>query len=86
MRNTRSSIVIAGLAAVLLAVGCANQKEPATKAVADAEAALSSIREDASKYAADELKTADDAIASLKGNLEKGDYKAILAGAPALAL
>lgn len=85
MRNTRSSLVVAGLAAVLLAVGCANQKEPATKAVADAEAALSSIREDASKYAADELKTADDAIASLKGNLEKGDYKAILAGAPALA-
>lgn len=85
MRNNRSSLLIAGLAAVLLAVGCAGQKEPATKAVADAEAALSSIREDASKYAADELKTADDAIASLKANLEKGDYKAILAGAPALA-
>jgi len=85
MRNTRSSLLVAGLAAALLAVGCAGQKEPATKAVADAEAALSSIREDASKYAADELKTADDAIAALKSNLEKGDYKAILAGAPALA-
>ena len=84
MRNTRSSLLVAGLAAALLAVGCAGQKEPATKAVADAEAALSSIREDASKYAADELKTADDAIAALKSNLEKGDYKAILAGAPAL--
>lgn len=85
MRKNRSSLVIAGLAAVLLAVGCAGQKEPATKAVADAEAALASIRDDASKYAADELKTADDAIAALKSNLEKGDYKAILAGAPALA-
>ncbi|MCC6172482.1 MAG: hypothetical protein IT481_10690 [Gammaproteobacteria bacterium] len=85
MRIHRSSLLVAGFAAALLAVGCANQKEPATKAVADVETSLSALREDASQYASAELQSADAALASLKANLEKGDYKAALAGAPALA-
>lgn len=84
MRTTRTSLFVAGLAAALLAVGCANQKEPATKAIADVDAALSTLRDEASQYASTELQSVDSALASLKANLEKGDYKAILAGAPAL--
>ncbi|MCU0761308.1 MAG: hypothetical protein MUF07_19205 [Steroidobacteraceae bacterium] len=84
MRPNRSSLFVVAAAAALLAAGCAGQKEPATKAVADVEASIATLREDASKYAATELQSADAALASLKANLEKGDYKAILAGAPAL--
>ncbi|MCP5327485.1 MAG: hypothetical protein H7A18_00100 [Sinobacteraceae bacterium] len=84
MRITRTSLLVAGFAAALLAVGCANQKEPATKAIADVDAALSTLRDEASQYAATELQSVDSALDSLKANLEKGDYKAILSGAPAL--
>jgi len=84
MRPIRSSLFVAALAAAVLAAGCAGQKEPATKAVADVEASLSALRDDASKYAATELQSADAALASLKSSLQTGDYKSILAGAPAL--
>ncbi|MEZ5457902.1 MAG: hypothetical protein R3E65_00830 [Steroidobacteraceae bacterium] len=40
-------LLIPALAAALLAVGCANQKEPATQAVASAESALAEVRDQA---------------------------------------
>jgi hypothetical protein len=85
MKTTKTSALAAALLATLLAVGCANQKEPATRALADAEATLSSFRDEASRYAATELQAAESAIASLKANLDKGDYKAVVAGSPALS-
>ena len=44
MSMTKTTALAAALVATLLAVGCANQKAPATKAVADAEATLASER------------------------------------------
>jgi hypothetical protein len=85
MKTIKTSALAAALLATLLAVGCANQKEPATKALADAEATLSSFRDEASRYASTELQAAESAIASLKANLDKGDYKAVVAGSPALS-
>lgn len=85
MKTVKTSALAAAMLATLLAVGCANQKEPATKAVADAEATLSTFRDEASRYASTELQSAEAAIASLKGSLEKGDFKAVVAGAPALS-
>ena len=73
------------LAATLLAVGCAGQKEPATKAVADIEASLTSIRADAEKYAPGELQQADQVVASLKDMLTKKDYKSVVAAAPGIS-
>jgi len=74
-----------GLVAVaLLIAACAGQKGPAEKAVADMDASVAAIRDDAAKYAATELQQVDGAIASLKESLAKGDYKAVLAGAPAV--
>lgn len=80
----RKSAVATLLAVALLAVGCASQKEPATKAIADAESALSAIKEDAAKYVPDQLQSVEGTINSLKDSLQKGDYKAIITGAPAL--
>ena len=72
------------LAAFLLAA-CANQKGPAEKAVADIEASLASIRDDAAKYASTELEQVESGLASLKDNLGKKDYKAVVAAAPAVS-
>jgi hypothetical protein len=71
-------------ASLLVLAACAGMKDPATKAVTAAETALSSIKDDAAKYLPEELKGAEGTLASLKDNLAKGDYKAVMAGAPAL--
>ena len=65
MSMTKTTALAAALVATLLAVGCANQKAPATKAVADAEATLATFRDEASKYASTELQSAEAAISSL---------------------
>jgi hypothetical protein len=75
--------LLATLAAVLL-VGCMSEKVPAEQAIASAESALVQIRDMAQKYAPDQLQAVDAQLSSLKDALAKGDYKAVLAGAPAL--
>ena len=75
--------LLATLAAVLV-VGCANQKAPAEQAVAGAETALAAVRDDAQKYVPDQLQAVDAQLAALKDSLTKGDYKAVLTGAPTL--
>lgn len=82
MNRTRVLLAIVIVAAAL--GGCANQKEPATAAVASIAASLEAVRGDASKYASEQLAQAEASLASLKASLDKGDYKAVLANAPAL--
>jgi hypothetical protein len=82
MNRTRVLLAIVIVAAAL--GGCANQKEPATQAVASITASLDAVRADASKYASEQLTQAEASLASLKASLDKGDYKAVLANAPAL--
>ncbi len=67
-----------------LIVACAGQKEPATKALAEAEAAIASVRDDANRYAPEDLQGIEATHAALKANLANGDYKAVIAGAPQL--
>ena len=78
-----SAGLLATLAAVLL-VGCAGDKVPAEQAIATAESSLVAIRDMAQKYAPDQLQAVDAQLNTLKDSLAKGDYKAVLAGAPAL--
>ena len=79
----KQSVWLLALAAVL-AVGCANQKGPAEQAVAGTESALAAVRHDAQKYVPDQLQAVDAQLAALRGSLAKGDYKAVLTGAPTL--
>src|SRR6059058_2552611 len=79
----KHSVWLLALAAVLV-VGCANQKGPAEQAVAGAEAALAAVRDDAQKYVPDQLQALDGQLAALKDSLAKGDYKAVVTGAPTL--
>ncbi len=80
----KTSMFLALCATALLAVGCASQKEPATKAIAAAEAALSEVRDDATKYASADYQAVETTLSSMKDNLTKGDFKAVLAAAPDL--
>jgi entry exclusion lipoprotein TrbK len=75
--------VLATLAAVLVA-GCQNQRAPAQQAVNAAETALTNIRDAANHYAPEQLQAVDAQLNSAKDSLAKGDYKAVLAGMPAL--
>ena len=68
-----------------LMVACASQKEPASKAVAEVEASINALRDDAAKFAATELQQVESALGSLKDQLTTGDYKEVLAAAPGLA-
>jgi hypothetical protein len=79
----RSHWLTAGIAAVLL-FACASQKEPAQQAVANIDAALSAIHDSAAKYAPDTLHSVEAQVATLKEDLVKGDYQAVLAAAPAV--
>ena len=79
--KTLSVWVLAALAACGLA-SCTNQKAPAEQAVASAETSLSAIRDEAQKYAPDQLQTVDAQLSAMKDNLNKGNYQAVLAAAP----
>jgi len=71
------------MAAVLLA-GCANQMEPAKKAIADIEAAAEAAGPDAAQYIPDQLQAVTSQITDLKMKFDQKDYKAVIAAAPAL--
>lgn len=79
----RTAKLFATFAAVIFVLAaCANQKEPAERAVAQVETSLGEFRADAEKYAADELKDVDVSVNNLKNNLARQDYRAVIRGAP----
>jgi hypothetical protein len=79
-----SNLFLALAATTLIATGCAQQKAPATKALAAIESSLAEVRGDAAKYAPEGLKGVDSQIARLKESLDKKEYDNVLAGTPAL--
>lgn len=83
MRNNR---ILAGIAATafLALAACSTQKGPATEAVNAAEAALATVREEASRFLPSDLQGVEAAVTTLKDQLAKKDYKSVLANAPAL--
>jgi hypothetical protein len=83
MRIAKTMVALA--ATTLMLAGCASQKEPAEKAVAQVESSLAEFRADAEKYAADELKSVEASVTKLKKNLTSKDYQAVVLGAPSVA-
>jgi hypothetical protein len=81
--NQQSRWLLATLAAVLM-VSCTMDKGPAEQAVASAETSLAAVRDMAQKYVPDQLQAVETQLGTVKDSLAKGDYKAVLAAAPAL--
>ena len=77
-----TKVLMALTASAMLITGCASQKNPATNAVAQAEALLSEIRVDAAQFAPTELHGAEATLAKLKSDLAKEDYKDVIDGVP----
>ena len=83
MRNNK---ILAGIAATafLALAACSTQKGPATEAVTAAEAALATVREEASRFLPSDLQGVEASVSALKAQLASKDYKSVLANAPAL--
>jgi hypothetical protein len=81
----KTSVWLLATLATVLIVGCSSQKGPAEQAVGSAEAALASVRDMAQKYAPEQLGAVEAQLQSAKDSLAQGDYKAVLASAPALS-
>jgi hypothetical protein len=79
----RKATVLLGTALFVLAA-CANQMEPAQKALAQIDSAIASAQPDAGKYIPDQLATVQAKLAELKADFDRKDYAAALAGTPAL--
>jgi hypothetical protein len=78
------SVWLLAMLAAVLVVGCANQKAPAEQAIASADTALAQVRDMAQKYVPDQLQQVEAQLNGLKDSAAKGDYKSVLAAAPAL--
>jgi len=77
-----TNVVMALAASAALMTGCMSQKDPASNAVTQAEAAVSELRVDAAKFAPEELKTTETTLAKMKADFAKKDYKDVIAGVP----
>jgi hypothetical protein len=82
MRGVRRALC---LAALVLLSACASDKAPAEQAVKAAEVAVAEAKAEADKWVPDQARSLDAALASVKDKFAKGEYKAVLAEAPALA-
>lgn len=80
----KSSIWLLAVLSAVLLFGCNTQKGPAEQAVAGAQAALDAVRDDAQKYAPEQLGGVEGKLSELKGSFQKGDYAAVLAAAPGM--
>jgi len=80
-----AKILVAFATTALMLGGCANQKEPAEKAVAQVESSLAEFKADAEKYAPEDLKAVEESVTKLKNNLAKKDYSGVVISAPAVA-
>jgi hypothetical protein len=82
-RNYKAFTLLTLTAALLLGA-CAGQMEPAQRALASIDSAIASATVDAGKYVPDQLAAVQGKAADLKSAFERKDYKAVLAGAPAV--
>jgi hypothetical protein len=82
-RNRFAQYALVAFVGVVLAA-CANQKEPAQTAINGVDSAINTVSAEAAKYVPDQLADVKAKFDGLKASFDKQDYKAVLAGAPAV--
>jgi predicted RNA methylase len=80
----RYHVLLPLLAATLLATGCSQQKQNATKVLEHVESSLAEVKADAERYAPDGLKGVEAQLARLQDSLKSKDYNDVIAGTPQL--
>ena len=81
-RWKQTAVGITAAIAGLVLVACESaDKAPAAAAITTAQTSIDAARGEATKYVPDQLKSAEDALATAKANFEKKDFKAALTGA-----
>jgi hypothetical protein len=68
----------------MLFAACANQMEPAKKALDGVASAVSAAAPDAAKYMPDALAALQKKLADLQASFDRKDYRAVLMGAPSV--
>ena len=68
----------------LLLSACANQMEPAKQAIDNIDSTVNAAAADAGRYVPEQLADVRAKLGELKATYEKKDYKAVIAGAPAV--
>jgi len=85
MKKTFLSLVIVAFVGSLMLMACAGDKGPAELAVKAAEEAVNAVKNEAAKIVPDEVKSLEGALTAVKDKFAKGEYKAVVAEANALA-
>jgi len=85
MKRKILSLAITLLLGSVMFIGCASDKGPAEQAVKAAEEAINSTKAEAAKYVPDQVKSLESALAAVKDKFAKGEYKAAISEAQALA-
>jgi hypothetical protein len=80
----RIPALILALSANAFLIACANNEEPAQSLINSAETAIAETRPDAEKYAPEQLRESEAALAKAKQDFANEDYKAVLAAQPIL--
>ncbi|MCZ8133368.1 MAG: hypothetical protein O9284_19055 [Steroidobacteraceae bacterium] len=84
MKTTIHVRLAAAMLGGLLLAACGSQMEPAQKALAEIEAAVTASANEAAKYIPNRAEEVNAKLAEIKAAFEKGDYVAVITGAPAL--
>jgi hypothetical protein len=82
MRGVKGILCVMALAFLS---ACASDKAPAEQAVKSAESAVAAVSAEAGKWVPDQTRALEASLAAVKDKFAKGEYKAVLAEAPALA-
>jgi hypothetical protein len=85
MKKKIYSLVIIMFVSTFLLISCSGSKGPADIAIKAAETAVNATKAEAAKVVPDQVKSLEDALAAAKENFVKGEYKAALEEATALA-
>ena len=85
MKRRIFSLAITLLVGAVMFIACASDKGPAEQAIKAAEEAVNSTKAEAAKYVPDQLKSLESALSAVKEKFGKGDYKAAITEAQALA-